>query len=129
MVRGPLKSLETATTSRAGLARGSRAVKRSQSSYLSPMAARIERQGVAEETVARLLALRRKVARGSTLLELVADGTESGWRLRMALSSCAGEPLDNWDGRGGRTQLERQALVERALGEFGQQTLSLGGAL
>lgn len=95
--------------------------------YVSPFASRARASGVADDLVARLMAARRKVARGATLLEVVADGTASGWRLRLALSNALGVPLANWDVQPGRTQLERAAVVERVLGEFGQRTLALGG--
>lgn len=119
--------LSGAVGSVSGVAAGRRRVKRSEAAYVSPMAARVERQGKTSDTVARLLAARRKVDRGYTLLEIVADGTASGWNLRLVLSGLLGEAVANWDVRPGRTQLERAALVERALGELGQQTCRLGG--
>ncbi len=108
------------------VASGRRRVKSKVSAY-SPMASRIERQGKAPETIKMLLVARKAVARGSSLTELVVIGSLAGWNLRQVLSSCCGEPVTNWDQRAGRTQLERAAVVERALGEFGQLTLSLGG--
>ena len=101
----------------ARITRGASRLK-SRARDVSPLAARVERQGRTDDTVARLLAARRKVARGRSLTEVVADGTLSGWNLRMVLSHCAGRPLVNWDQETGRTQLERAALVERALGEL-----------
>ena len=121
------RQLSGAVGSVSGVASGRRA-KQELAAYVSPMAARVERQGKTDDTIARLLAARRKVDRGCTLLEVVADGTASGWNLRLVLSGLLGEALANWDARPGRTQLERAALVERALGELGQTTRRLGGA-
>ena len=120
--------LSGAVGSVSGVASGRRRVKQGLAAYVSPMAARVERQGKSADTIARLLAARRKVDRGYALLEVVADGTASGWNLRLVLSGLLGEALANWDTRPGRTQLERAALVERALGELGQTTRRLGGA-
>lgn len=108
---------------------GRRRAKREESAYVSPLAARLIRQGKAGDVAARLLAARRKVARGLTLVEVVGDGTALGWATRIALTNALGEALANWDNRPGRTQLERAALVERVLGELGHKTLSIGGAL
>lgn len=122
------RGLSASIGSVSGVASGRRRVKRSEAAYVSPMAARVERQGKRDDTVARLLAARRKIARGCTLLEVVADGTASGWNLRMVLTNVLGEAVANWDARAGRTQLERAAVVERALAELGIAPLMLGGA-
>ena len=90
-----------------------------KSAYATPLAARAERRGHLVELGDRLRLARVAVTAGSTLTEVVADGTLWGWRAREALSHVLGEPLANWDGRAGRTQLERIAVVERALAECG----------
>ncbi|MDP1824932.1 MAG: hypothetical protein Q8L48_16870 [Archangium sp.] len=69
--------------------------------------------------MARLRKVRRDLAAGATLIEAVADGTLLGWRVRECLDSVLDEPLANWDRRKGRTQLERHAVLSRALAEMG----------
>lgn len=85
----------------------------------SAYAARAERRGELDAVLDSLHQVRREVHAGSTLLEAVADGTLLGWRVREALNSVLDEPLANWDRRKGRTQMERRAVVERALSELG----------
>lgn len=81
-------------------------------------AARTVRNGHGAEMMERLRQARRAVERGATLREVVVDGTLPGWRLRLALSEIAGEALVNWDGRKGRTPVERLAVVRRAIDEL-----------
>lgn len=85
----------------------------------SAYAARAERRGDLAGVVAYLRSARRYVLHGGALLDAVADGTLLGWHAREALNSVLDEPLANWDVRKGRTQLERRAVVERALAELG----------
>ena len=100
---------------------GERRVAGKSSAYVAPIGARAERRGHLEELTARLCLVRRGVAGGSTIVDEVADGTLMGWRAREALSNVLGEPVVTWDSRGGRTNLERVAVVERALAELGHQ--------
>lgn len=93
----------------------------------SPYAARSERKGQLPALIDFLRLVRAAVLKGATLLEGVADGTVNGWRARQALSHCLGEPLANWDRQRGRTQLEREAVIERALGELGASPQRHGG--
>lgn len=85
----------------------------------APWAWRAIEAGHGAELQVSLSALRAAVAEGSTLMEVVADGTLRGWHAREAMSAVVGEPLANWDTRRGRTQGERMAAVERAIGELG----------
>jgi len=86
----------------------------------SPYAVRAERKGQLVELVDFLRQVRAEVDAGGTLSAAVADGTLWGWRARQALSHCLGEPVATWDAQPGRTQLERLALVVRALAECGE---------
>ena len=90
-----------------------------KSAYVSPLHERAERKGQLTELVDFLKQVRRDVEAGESLTACVGDGTLWGWRARVALGHCVGEPLANWDAQPGRTQLERRAVVERALGELG----------
>lgn len=94
---------------------GARRVAAETSAY----AARAERRGELAAVVAFLRSARRYVVHGGTLIDAVADGTLLGWRAREALNSVLDEPVANWDRRKGRTQLERIAVVTRALAELG----------
>ena len=94
---------------------GARRVAVERSAY----AARAERRGDLAEVVEYLHQVRREVRAGGTLIDAVADATLLGWRAREALNSVLDEPVANWDRRKGRTQLERRAVVERALAELG----------
>ena len=85
----------------------------------APWAWRMVEAGHGAEVQASLAALRQAVIEGSTLMEVVADGTLKGWHTREAMSAVVGEPMANWDTRRGRTQGERLAAVERAIGELG----------
>lgn len=85
----------------------------------APWAWRAVEAGHAAEIQASLSVLRSAVIEGATLMEVVADGTLKGWHTREALTAVVGEPLANWDTRRGRTQGERMAAVERAIGELG----------
>lgn len=87
----------------------------------APWVSRAKARGDFMEEQHRLEAVRDLVAAGWTLLEAVADGTLWGWRLRLDLSNVCGEALANWDRKPGRTQAERLAVVERALGEMAEQ--------
>lgn len=96
---------------------GSRRVGVEKSAY----AVRSERKGQLVELVDFLRQVRAEVQDGGTLTQAVADGTLWGWRARQALSHCMGEPVATWDAQPGRTQLERLALVVRALAECGEE--------
>ena len=85
----------------------------------APWAWRVIEAGHGSEVQLSLAALRSAVVEGCTLMEVVADGTLRGWHAREAMSAVVGEPLANWDTRRGRTQGERLAAVERAIGELG----------
>lgn len=94
----------------------------------APWAWRVVEAGHGPEVAESLSTCRSAVIEGSTLMEVVADGTLKGWHCREALSAVAGEPLANWDTRRGRTQAERLAVVERAIGELGaRRPLRRGG--
>jgi hypothetical protein len=98
---------------------GERRVAGKLSAYVSPMGARVERRGEGTELRAHLATVRAAVVAGASILEAVADGTLMGWRAREVLSHVVDEPVANWDQRRGRTQLERLAVLDRALGELG----------
>lgn len=85
----------------------------------APWAWRVIEAGHGAEVQESLALVRSAVVEGCTLMEVVADGTLKGWHVREALSAVVGEPLANWDTRRGRTQGERMAAVERAIGELG----------
>ena len=85
----------------------------------SPYAARAERHGELKRVVTLLLDVRSRARRGSTLLDAVATGDADGWAVREALSNACGYPLSGWDGAAFRTQSDRLALVDRALGLYG----------
>lgn len=104
-------STETLTGARRAVAK--------RSGYVSPLAWRAEQKGELTDLRARLLAVKAAVVDGATLLDGVADGTLWGWRARLALSDVLTQPLADWDSSPGRTQLERLAVVERALTECG----------
>lgn len=87
----------------------------------APWVTRAKARGDFMEERHRLEAVRDLVAAGWSLLEAVADGTLWGWRLRLDLSNVCGEALANWDRKPGRTQAERLAVVDRALGEMAEQ--------
>lgn len=93
----------------------------------SPYAVRAEGKGQLVGIVAVLLAVRDGVRDGATLLDGVADGTLWGWRARLALSDVLTQPVADWDNAPGRTQLERLAVVERALAECGHVETHRGG--
>lgn len=93
----------------------------------SPYSARAERRGDLQSTVALLLTVRVGARRGATLIEVVANGSIDGWRAREALTNAAGRPLALWDGERHRTQADRLALVERALGLYGYTPPRRGG--
>lgn len=122
-----------------GSAMGSRSTRRNESAYVlrlkeeaSPqrVIAAPERQRAplehrldpshAKNICRRLVAVRAAVRRGSTILDNVADGTMPGWRARMAISRlCPAANLLTWDTEEWRTQLEREALIEKCLGLYG----------
>ena len=85
----------------------------------APWAWRAVEAGHGAELQVSLVGVRAAVVEGATLMEVVADGTLKGWHAREALSAVVSEPLANWDTRRGRTQGERLAVVERAIGELG----------
>lgn len=85
----------------------------------SAYAVRAEGKGQLVGIVEVLLAVREGVRDGATLLDGVATGTLWGWRARLALSDVLSVPVADWDAAPGRTQLERLAVVERALAECG----------
>lgn len=85
----------------------------------APWAWRMVEAGHGAELQLALSGLRAAVIEGATIMEVVADGTLKGWHTREAMSAVVGEPLANWDTRRGRTQGERMAAVERAIGELG----------
>ena len=85
----------------------------------APWAWRAIEAGHGAELQLSLSALRSAVIEGSTLMEVVADGTLKGWHTREAISAVLREPLANWDTSRGRTQGERLAVVDRAIGELG----------
>lgn len=87
----------------------------------APWVTRTKAVGLFADMRTHLEAARELVLAGDDLLTIVADGTLWGWRLRMALSSVVGEALANWDRRPGRTQAERLAVLDRALGEMAEQ--------
>ena len=87
----------------------------------APWVTRTKAVGLFADMRTHLEAARELVLAGDDLLTIVADGTLWGWRLRMALSSVVGEALANWDRRPGRTQTERLAVLDRALGEMAEQ--------
>lgn len=87
----------------------------------SAYAVRVERKGQLVGLVEFLRQVRAEVRAGGALTAAVADGTLWGWRARQALSHCLGEPVATWDAQPGRTQLERSALVSRALAECGDE--------
>lgn len=93
----------------------------------SPYAVRAEGKGQLVGLVAVLLAVRAGVREGATLLDGVATGTLWGWRARLSLSDVLTQPLADWDNAPGRTQLERLAVVERALAECGHIETHRGG--
>jgi len=94
----------------------------------APWAWRVIEAGHGPEVAESLATLRSAVVEGSTIMEVVADGTLKGWHCREAMSAVVGEPLANWDTRRGRTQGERLAAVERAIGELGaRKPLRRGG--
>ncbi len=93
----------------------------------SPYAVRSERKGQLVGLVEFLLEVRREVRDGGSLTDAVAVGTLWGWRARLALSDVLEVPLANWDRAPGRTQLERLAVVERALAECGHVENHRGG--
>ena len=95
----------------------------------SPYAVRAEGKGQLIGLVEFLLAVREEVRDGGALTDAVADATLWGWRARLALSDVLGVPLANWDRAPGRTQLERLAVVERALAECGHSDNHRGGWL
>lgn len=101
--------------------RGVRRVKGQRSGYdvEAPWVWRAKQNGRLDEFIARLKEIRRTVRGGGDIFSGVSDGTLWGWRVRVALTSLVGEPIDEWDKRRGRTQLERLAVVDRALGELG----------
>lgn len=104
---------------------GGRRVRRRVSQYvvksrpLTPLAYRLQCAGELEEVRERALEALRRVEAGWCLFDVFADGTLSGWRLRLALARLAGRPADEWDREPGRLQLERWALVQRLLAELG----------
>lgn len=94
----------------------------------SAYAVRAERKGQLIGLVEILVSVRDGVREGKTLLDGVATGTLWGWRARITLSSVLDVPLADWDNAPGRTQLERLAVVERALAECGLvETTRRGG--
>lgn len=93
----------------------------------SPYAARAERHGELSRVVALLLDVRSRARCGSTLLDAVATGDAGGWAAREALSNACGTPLANWDQERFRTQADRLALVDRALGLYGHVPTRRGG--
>lgn len=94
---------------------GARRVAGGKSAY----AKRVEGRGQLVGLVEFLREVRTGVLKGRSLLDGVADGTLWGWRARLALSDVLTQPLADWDNAPGRTQLERLAVVERALAECG----------
>lgn len=86
---------------------------------MSPYAVHSEGRGQLVELVAFLQQVRIDVLEGSSITRAVSDGTLWGWRARLALSDCAGQPVAVWDEQPGRTQGERLALVDRSLAECG----------
>lgn len=111
------------------VASGERRARRTESHFVAtaPWAARAHDAGRAAELGRGLEQLHAAVKRGSSILEVVAAGTSPAWRLRMALSNVAGEPIANWDRRSGRTRGERLELLERALVELGTWSNRKGG--
>lgn len=94
----------------------------------SAYAVRAERKGQLIGLVEILVSVRDGIHAGRTLLDGVATGTLWGWRARITLSSVLDVPLADWDNAPGRTQLERLAVVERALAECGLvETTRRGG--
>jgi hypothetical protein len=93
----------------------------------SAYAIRAEGKGQLVGIIAVLLATREQVRDGASLLDGVADGTLWGWRARLALSDVLTAPVADWDNAPGRTQLERLAVVERALAECGHVEVHRGG--
>lgn len=102
---------------------GGRRVATKKSAY----AVRAEQKGQLVGLVEVLLAVRTGVRDGATLLDGVCTGTLWGWRARLALSDVLTAPLADWDNEAGRTQLERLAVVERALAECGHVETHRGG--
>ena len=114
-----------------GSAMGSRSTRRNESAYvvrlddaqprheLASLEHRLEPLH-ARDICRRLVAVRAAVRRGSTILDNVADGTIPGWRARMAISRlCPAANLLLWDSEKWRTQMEREALIEKCLGLYG----------
>lgn len=114
-----LTQLPEALRPRSGVIR----IKRSD----SPYAARSDRRGDRVRVVALLLSVRTLARRGRSLVDIVSTGELDGWRAREALSNACGEPLLQWDSHGHRTQADRMALVERALGLYGYVAKRRGG--
>lgn len=94
---------------------GARRVGTPKSAYAVRMAGKGQLTGLVEF----LRRVRDGVRDGASLLDGVADGTLWGWRARMALSDVLSQPVADWDSAPGRSQLERFAVVERALAECG----------
>ena len=93
----------------------------------APWVGRIDRAGLHADMKQHLEAARVEVLGGASLLDVVCDGTLWGWRLRMCFSGIASEAIANWDAVPGRTQAERLAVVERAIGELAEQERNAGG--
>lgn len=109
------------------LTSGARRAVAKQSAYKSPLAWRAEQKGDLSDLRARLQAVKAAVVEGRSLLDAVATGTLWGWRARLALSDVLTAPVADWDSAPGRTQLERLAVVERALAECGHVETHRGG--
>lgn len=88
----------------------------------APWAGRTVAAGLHADMRQHLESARELVLADWSLLDVVGDGTLWGWRLRMVLSGIVGEALANWDVAPGRTQAERLAVVDRALGELAEQS-------
>lgn len=80
--------------------------------------ARLRRQGGVEVVKTRLVAARAAVEAGCTLFEAIADGSLDAWKVREFLGGVLSQPMVTWDERQGRTQLERLAVIDRALAEI-----------
>lgn len=93
----------------------------------SPYAARSDRRGDRARVVALLLTVRTLARHGRSLIDIVSTGELDGWRAREALSNACGESLLQWDSYSHRTQADRMALVERALGLYGYVSKRRGG--
>ena len=81
-------------------------------------AARLRRQGGVDAVKRRLVMARSAVSNGATLFDAIADGSLEAWKVREFLGGVLSESMINWDERQGRTQLERLAVLDRAIVEI-----------